>query len=148
MRCCAGSVCSTHPTQERRSTVGHAGYTAPTRQHELDHTDHTDHTDQAHICPERSRSWPGIRSYRSSVGIAKKNVRVTRRTYIGYELVQAHRPQAFQKRNNGQAFPHGKMFFLHFVLERADCRYSNACSYNVSRNFSKIWRRRANIKSY
>ena len=26
--------------------VGHADYTAPIRQHELDHTDHTDHTDQ------------------------------------------------------------------------------------------------------
>ena len=24
--------------------VGHADYTAPIRQHELDHTDHTDHT--------------------------------------------------------------------------------------------------------
>ena len=24
-----------------------AGYTAPTQQHELDHTDHTDHTDHA-----------------------------------------------------------------------------------------------------
>ena len=24
----------------------HADYTAPTRQHEIDHTDHTDHTDQ------------------------------------------------------------------------------------------------------
>ena len=31
-----------------------AGYTAPTRQHELDHTDHTDHTDQEYICPDRS----------------------------------------------------------------------------------------------
>ena len=34
-----------------------AGYAAPTRQHELDHTDHTnrtdhtDHTDQEYICP-------------------------------------------------------------------------------------------------
>ena len=28
------------------SYVDHEGYTAPTRQRELDHTDHTDHTDQ------------------------------------------------------------------------------------------------------
>ena len=35
---------STEPTQE---TCGrsYADYTAPTRQHELDHTDHTHHTD-------------------------------------------------------------------------------------------------------
>ena len=34
--------------------LDHAGYTAPTRQHELDHadhTDHTDHTDQEYIYP-------------------------------------------------------------------------------------------------
>ena len=31
------------PSQHVRD---HAGYTAPTRQHQLDHTDHTDHTDQ------------------------------------------------------------------------------------------------------
>ena len=37
----------------------HAGYTAPTRQHELDHTNHTDRTDQGSICPERSRSSSG-----------------------------------------------------------------------------------------
>ena len=40
--------------------IDHAGYTAPTRQHELyhtDHTDHTNHTDQEYIClPGRSRS--------------------------------------------------------------------------------------------
>ena len=29
--------------------VDDAGYTAPTRQHELDHTDHTDHTDHEYI---------------------------------------------------------------------------------------------------
>ena len=29
--------------------LDHAHYTAPTRQHELDHTVHTDHTDQEHI---------------------------------------------------------------------------------------------------
>ena len=27
------------------NVVDHAGYTASTRQHELDHIDHTDHTD-------------------------------------------------------------------------------------------------------
>ena len=37
--------------QPRKHTVDGAGYTAPTRQHELDHTDHTDHTDQEYICP-------------------------------------------------------------------------------------------------
>ena len=30
------------PKQETFPTVGHAEYTAPTLQHELDHTDHTD----------------------------------------------------------------------------------------------------------
>ena len=53
---------STDPTQE---VLDHADCTASTRQHELDHTDHTDHTDQESICPERSRSWSGHRSYRS-----------------------------------------------------------------------------------
>ena len=51
--------------QPRKHALDRAGYTAPTRQHELDHTDHTDrtdHTDQEHIyiCPAwqiyRSRS--------------------------------------------------------------------------------------------
>ena len=51
--------------QPRKHVLDHAGYTAPTRQHELDHTDHTDHTnhtdhtdhtDQDYICPERYRS--------------------------------------------------------------------------------------------
>ena len=51
MRCCPGSVNGTDPVQESCPRVGHAGYTAPTRQHELDHTDHTDHTDQEYICP-------------------------------------------------------------------------------------------------
>ena len=37
---------STDPTQEKMCCVDDADYTAPTRQHELDHTDHTDHTDQ------------------------------------------------------------------------------------------------------
>ena len=31
--------------QPRKHVPDHAGYTAPTRQHELDHTDRTDHTD-------------------------------------------------------------------------------------------------------
>ena len=35
--------------QPRKHVLHHAGYTAPTRQHELDHTDHTDHTDQEYI---------------------------------------------------------------------------------------------------
>ena len=35
--------------QPRKYTVDDAGYMAPTRQHELDHTDHTDHTDQEYI---------------------------------------------------------------------------------------------------
>ena len=47
MVCCAGSVRGTDPTQEY--TVDDAGYTAPTRQHGLDHTDHTDRTDQEYI---------------------------------------------------------------------------------------------------
>ena len=44
-----------------RKYVDHAGSTASTRQHELDHTD------QEYICPERSRSERSYRSYRSSV---------------------------------------------------------------------------------
>ena len=36
-------------TQPRKPVLDHAGYTAPTRQHELNHTDHTDHTDQESI---------------------------------------------------------------------------------------------------
>ena len=40
--------------QPRKHALDRAGYTAPTRQRELDHTDHT--TDQESIiCPERSR---------------------------------------------------------------------------------------------
>ena len=38
--------------QLREHFLDHAGYTAPARQHELDHTDHTDHTyhtDQKYI---------------------------------------------------------------------------------------------------
>ena len=42
---------STDPIQPREPVLNHAHYTAPTRQHELDHTDHTDHTDQDSICP-------------------------------------------------------------------------------------------------
>ena len=30
--------------QPRKHILNHAGYTAPTRQHELDHKAHTDHT--------------------------------------------------------------------------------------------------------
>ena len=31
--------------------LNHADYTAPTRQHEVDHTDHTDHTDHlSEVC--------------------------------------------------------------------------------------------------
>ena len=40
--------------QPRKLVLDHADYTAPTRQHELDHTDHTDHadhTDQESIRP-------------------------------------------------------------------------------------------------
>ena len=33
----------------RIHVLDYAGYTAPTRQHELAHTDHTDRTDQGHI---------------------------------------------------------------------------------------------------
>ena len=35
--------------QPMKHVLDHAEYTAPTRQHELDHTDHTDHTDQESI---------------------------------------------------------------------------------------------------
>ena len=31
--------------QPRKHELDHADYTAPSRQHDLDHTDHTDHTD-------------------------------------------------------------------------------------------------------
>ena len=37
--------------QPKKPVLDHADDTAPTRQHELDHTDHTDHTDQEYICP-------------------------------------------------------------------------------------------------
>ena len=53
--------------QPRKYVLDHAGSTAPTRQHELDHTDHTDHTDHAdhtdqeYICPEVSTSSSGNR---------------------------------------------------------------------------------------
>ena len=36
--------------QPRKPVLDDADNTAPTRQHELDHTDHTDHTDQEYIC--------------------------------------------------------------------------------------------------
>ena len=44
--------------QPRKRVLDHAGYTAPTRQHKLDHTDHTDHTDLKDMSalPGRSRS--------------------------------------------------------------------------------------------
>ena len=48
--------------QPSKHVLDDAGYTAPTRQHELDYTDHadhtyhTDHTDQAYLCPEGPRS--------------------------------------------------------------------------------------------
>ena len=42
--CCA-RICI-EQIQPRKQFVDHADYTAPTRQHELDHADHTDHTDQ------------------------------------------------------------------------------------------------------
>ena len=32
--------------QPRKHVLHDAGFTTPTRHHELDHTDHTDHTDQ------------------------------------------------------------------------------------------------------
>ena len=38
-------------TQSGEHVLNHADYTAPTRNHELDHTDHTDHTDQDCVCP-------------------------------------------------------------------------------------------------
>ena len=56
MRCCAGSVRVVQLQPGGPVLDHHAGYTASTRQHELDHTDHTDHTDQEYICPEKSRS--------------------------------------------------------------------------------------------
>ena len=45
--------------QPRKRVFDYADYTAPTRQHELDHTDHTDHTghtDEEYVYRERSRS--------------------------------------------------------------------------------------------
>ena len=41
--------------QPRKYVLYHADHTAPTRQHELDHTD------QEYICPERSRARSGHR---------------------------------------------------------------------------------------
>ena len=38
------SICAAH-IQPKIHALDRAGYTAPTRQHELDYTDHTDHTD-------------------------------------------------------------------------------------------------------
>ena len=40
------------PIQPRKHIPDHTGYTAPTWQHELDHTDHTDDTDQKYILSE------------------------------------------------------------------------------------------------
>ena len=48
-----------------------------------------------------------------------------------------HRPQAFKKVNNGQAFPQEKQFFS-FSTERAHCSYSKACLTKVSRIYLKI----------
>ena len=48
--------------QRWKDVRDHAGFTAPTRQHELHHTHHTDHTDdtddtdEESICPEEARS--------------------------------------------------------------------------------------------
>ena len=50
--------------QSGKHVLDYADYTAPTRQHELDHTNHTD--DQ-YICPERSRSYV----WRSNIRCAK-----------------------------------------------------------------------------
>ena len=58
--CRPGSVCIVQ-IQPRKHVPDHADYTAPTRQRELDHTDHTD---EESICPERSRSCNGNRSYK------------------------------------------------------------------------------------
>ena len=56
--------------QPRKPALDDAGYTAPTQQHEPDHTDHTDHTDHNNLsalkdkdhtdqiyCPEISTSY-------------------------------------------------------------------------------------------
>ena len=57
---CIRDSISTDQTQETcPTTVDHTVYTALTWQHELDHTY------QEYICPERSRSTGGNRSYRS-----------------------------------------------------------------------------------
>ena len=73
MRCCAGSLYVVQ-IQPRKHVPDHADYTAPTRQHELnhtdyiDHTDHIDHTDQESICPAwqiQIMNYSGVRSYRS-----------------------------------------------------------------------------------
>ena len=45
LMCCAGSVkAQIQPKmiQPRKHVLDHGGYSAPARQHELDHTDHTD----------------------------------------------------------------------------------------------------------
>ena len=47
---CTYRVCIVH-IQPRKRVLDRAHFTAPTRQHELDHTNHTNHTD---IFPERS----------------------------------------------------------------------------------------------
>ena len=39
----------------------------------------------------------------------------------------SHRPQAFKKLNNGQAFPEEKNSIFHFFSGRTDDRYSKAC---------------------
>ena len=38
-------ICAVQIKPRKHVLVEHAGCTAPTRQHELDHTDHTEHTD-------------------------------------------------------------------------------------------------------
>ena len=49
--------------------IDNADDTAPTRQHEPDHTDHTDHPNHKYICPERSKIMNYENRYISVLGV-------------------------------------------------------------------------------
>ena len=54
--------------------------------------------------------------------------------------------QAFKEFNTSKAFAVGRKKLPRFVSGRAASRCSKACLYEVSRNYSKNWLRRTNIK--
>ena len=88
--------------QLRNLALDHADFSAPTRQHELDHTDHTDHTDltdhtdQEYIGPERSTGDHEVsnRSSARHVGafVQKKKKDTWKRKGIECKQTKKHAP--------------------------------------------------------